>query len=84
MQGVAPDQFEFLMTHEDRKRIDSRMLMTNLLLYSESWACKGFGDIWKQTEEQSLGRNQGKRLWGELEIASSSEREFVKLILDQQ
>ncbi len=46
MLGSVPDHFEFLIKCEDRERLDSRGIMTNLLLYSESLACKGLADFW--------------------------------------
>jgi hypothetical protein len=54
MQGLVPRHFEFLITDEDRERTDSRVLATNLLLYSESLGCKGLRDI---------GNRQSNALW---------------------
>ena len=44
MQGLLLDHVKFLIKCEDRERPDSRGMMTNFLLYSESLTCKGLAD----------------------------------------
>ena len=48
MLGLVPDHFEILIKCEDRERLDSRGIMTNWLLYSESLACKGLADFYSR------------------------------------